>query len=281
MSSKINIDQATHDQMITFQKGQTPTSNMNLPAKNLRETSLIFGASSGVGRALATELASQDHDLILIAREQVDLIANARDCEIRFGSRVWTFEIDLNEAHFSAEFHIERVCSASPRIQNIFICAGANEAKDTGLSDEQTIRKMTEINFLNLALFISQISKQAARIQLKTILVCSSIAAHAPRSKNIAYASAKAALESFCCGLRHFLSSQNIRVQIYVLGYLDTGLSYGQKLLFPAVEPKLVAQKMIKNLNRDVGRVFYPWFWRFIIVALRFLPWAIYKRLKF
>ena len=80
---------------------------------------------------------------------------------------------------------------------------------------------------------------------------------------------------------KDYLSSCKIPVQIYRLGYVATNLSFGQKTLFPAVEPGKIARILLKNSDRDIGLSYLPHYWFMIILILEYLPWSIYRKLSF
>jgi short-subunit dehydrogenase len=58
-------------------------------------TAVIVGASSGLGRALAADLARRGHALLLVASDARDLQAIAADLELRFDADVATLALDL------------------------------------------------------------------------------------------------------------------------------------------------------------------------------------------
>lgn len=58
-------------------------------------TALVTGASSGIGKALARELAAQAANLILVSRNAQRLEQEAEDLRIRFGVSVHVFSGDL------------------------------------------------------------------------------------------------------------------------------------------------------------------------------------------
>ncbi|MBN8483018.1 MAG: SDR family NAD(P)-dependent oxidoreductase, partial [Xanthomonadales bacterium] len=58
-------------------------------------TAIVIGASSGLGRALAVELARRGRPLLLVASDARDLDALACDLGLRFGVAVGTLALDL------------------------------------------------------------------------------------------------------------------------------------------------------------------------------------------
>ncbi|MCB0419635.1 MAG: SDR family NAD(P)-dependent oxidoreductase [Bdellovibrionales bacterium] len=243
---------------------------------------LIIGASSGVGRALAEQLAKKGYKLLLVARQERDLSALANHLNQTTSGKVSYLSLDLsNWNEEKSQRLFERAENSLGDVSRLFLISGANSESDQFPLSSRTLSSLFEVNALAPIHIANQITTEHKKWKLKSITVCSSIAAPVPRSRNIAYATAKAALESFVTGCRHYLSSQNIPFQIYRLGYVDTNLSFGQKLLFPAISPENVAQVLIKKSDKDLGIVYLPFYWRFIILVLKALPWTIYKKLSF
>ena len=58
---------------------------------------LITGASKGIGKAIAEELAKRDYDLLLVARSESLLKSVAKDIHETQGVKVATLAIDLSE----------------------------------------------------------------------------------------------------------------------------------------------------------------------------------------
>ena len=59
-------------------------------------TALVTGASSGIGKAIARELAGQGARLILVSRNAQRLEQEAEDLKISFGAEVHVFPADLS-----------------------------------------------------------------------------------------------------------------------------------------------------------------------------------------
>ena len=64
---------------------------------------IVVGASAGLGRALAGELAATGHDLVVVSSDARDLAALASDLRIRHGVRVVGVPLDLGAEPSGAE----------------------------------------------------------------------------------------------------------------------------------------------------------------------------------
>ena len=246
-----------------------------------RKTAVIVGASSGVGRALAGALAAHGWKLILSARDRRDLDALAADLTLRFNAECHPIPVDLSNCDYSGPAFCEQCVSALGIIDALFYVAGAIDDHDDGSTDDETTRKLAEVNYVTAITTLGAFAKLFEQRGRGTLVGFSTIAAAAPRRQNVVYASAKAGLEAYLRGLRHRFADTSVLVQGYALGYVDTAMAYGKELLLPAVSADAVANEVVRNLSRDIGIKYYPAYWWLITLTLRLLPWFIYKRLRF
>jgi len=245
-------------------------------------TALIIGASSGVGLALASHLAEQGYQLHLVARGRRDLEAIAYHLSLSHAVSVTFSVLDLAElSNNKARDLVQSALKKMGEISRIFLVSGANSSKDELPITDDIIKRMFSVNAIGPVLILNAIVQIWKTAKLRSVTVCSTIAAPVPRRRNIVYASAKMALESFSLGSRQYLSYCKIPVQIYRLGYVATNLSFGQKTLFPPVAPEKVARILSKNSDRDLGLSYLPHFWSIVIFILKSLPWTIYRKLSF
>jgi short-subunit dehydrogenase len=242
---------------------------------------IVVGASSGVGRALAEELASRGADVLLVATDLRDLLALRADLRLRFSVDVHCEAVDLSDGAFDADGAMLRWRGLLAGCDTLLIPAGYVDATDEGPPSARTIDRTMTINYTGPARLLSACATVFEKQGHGTLAAFSSIAAAVPRRKRIAYTAAKAALETHLAGLRHHFAGTNVRVQTYALGYVDTSMSFGQKLLFPVATPEAVARHVVDRLDRDTGLSYVPSFWWGITRILRMLPWSIYRRLKF
>ena len=242
-------------------------------------TYVIVGASAGVGRALATCFASAGHDLLLVASEDRDLRATAADLAIRHGVRArW---VAADAAYRTCA---ERIATAADELggfDGVLFPIGAVAATDDCRFDPDRTARLVDVNFSAVAAITTRLLPHLLTRPRATIVGFGSVAATRGRGKNVAYSAAKRALASFFESLRHACADSGVAVQFYVLGYMDTELAAGVRSPIPKGDPRVLGDLVLKNLDRDVGVVYYPWFWRALSVALRGVPWGLFKRLRF
>lgn len=242
---------------------------------------VVVGGSSGVGRALAESLARRGFDLVLGARDLRDLRAVASDLELRFGVSVTPLPVDLQHPDEELAAWVDRCLEIHGGIDTVLVTVGAIDAADDGLADGSLADALVATNFLGVTKIAGRFLAHFDSHGAGTVVLFSSIAAAAPRRRNAIYAASKAALESYGRSMQHRFAGTSVRVQIYALGYIDTTMSRGQRLLLPATAPERVAEHVVTRLGSRHRFGYYPRHWRPIVWVLRRLPWPIYRRLAF
>lgn len=241
---------------------------------------IVIGATAGVGRAIATELARRGQHLILVASSAEDLQAAVADLSLRFNVQATPLVLDLGRELNADEFR--RQClNISEHVDGIIYTAGHVSDADSGYLDETEIAQIVNVNFKALLSICNSFFSYFKEKNRGTVVAFSSIAAARGRKNNILYGAMKRALEAYFEGLRHLFSSGKVRFQVYGLGYVETQMTFGRKLLFPIAKPEAVAREVCDNLEKDFGFKYYPGFWRVIIFVIRNLPWFLFKKLDF
>jgi len=240
---------------------------------------LIFGASAGVGRALARRLAARGDNLVLVARNSRDLEAEAAHLRTTFGIAVDWLTTDASSPQ--AVEQALRPLAELGGIRNLLFPVGMASNVDDGLIPADKSAAIVNANLTSVIGAVALFLPGLLQADRGNIVGFGSVAAIRGRGSNVVYAAAKRGLESYFESVRHRTAKTGIRVQFYRLGYVDTQLSYGRKIPFPIATPEKVADHVVRNLDRDIGQVQYPAFWAGIAILLRALPWIVYRRLQF
>jgi short-subunit dehydrogenase len=246
-----------------------------------RRSAVVVGASAGVGRALCDELAHRGYDLVVSARHAGDLDALAADLRLRHSIAVTPRPIDLCGPTEAVDRYMDDCLAALGEIDAVLVTAGAVDDTDDGTAPTSVVTMLAQTNFLGVATLTRAFVERFERRGRGTIVLFSSIAAAAPRRRNVIYGAAKAALEHYGRSLQHKLTGEHVRVQIYALGYVDTGMTAGRRLPLRPANPQRIARTVVNGLYRDRRFTYLPRYWRAIVFGLRHTPWPIYRRLSF
>jgi len=112
-----------------------------------------------------------------------------------------------------------------------------------------------------------------------TIVLLSSVAADRPRASNFAYGASKAASDAFARGLQDALHGSGVEVMIVRPGFVRTSMTSDRPAAPGAVEPEAVTRAVIAGLRARKAVVYVPGYLRWVMLALRLLPRAIFRRL--
>jgi short-subunit dehydrogenase len=241
--------------------------------------SVVIGASAGLGRALAEELAKAGHDLFLVAKDTRDLEALSADLHIRYKRNIGIHPVDITEV--PASILVESCVSQIGDPDCLFLVSGQSDLeRDFQELSENEAERLADVNFtapVRIALaFLPYLtkSKNAALVGIGTV------AQSRPRAQNTVYAASKHGLEFFFGGLLQKLTWSSCRVQFYRVGFMATQMTFGRKSVVPNTDPAYVARKIVAGLRRDRIGIYLPRWWGLIMMIYRLMPWFIFRKFK-
>ena len=237
---------------------------------------LILGASSGLGKELAYILAKNSNDLIIISRDERDLKAIKSDLEIKFEITVKYFSVDVSSFDETKKFLYSNLNLLS-QIQGILFPVGMMETKDEVLNDMSVSNSLIQANMGAVAYFLSKIFPIFMEKNKGIIVGFGSVSSTIGRDVNAVYAASKRGLESLFETLAISALPSKLKIQFYTIGYLDTNLSYGKKLLLPKGSANKLAKIVYKNLDKNYRKIYYPSWWAIIVFIIKILPFSLIR----
>lgn len=239
---------------------------------------LILGATSAIARGAAAAFARRGHPLYLAARDLPELERIAADLAIRHGVPVRCGAFDV-EAYAAHQGFLESVVREMNGLEGVLLASGY-------LGDPLAARnfasgaRVIAINFTGAASILGLCADHLEKARSGFIIGITSVAGDRGRQSNYVYGAAKGALSIFLQGLRNRLFPAGIRVITVKPGFVDTAMTFGMPGLFLVASPAAVGESIVKCLAGSADVVYLPWFWRYIMLIIRSIPEAVFKRLK-
>jgi short-subunit dehydrogenase len=252
----------------------------DIALREMKDTAVVIGASKGLGRALSYLLAENNVNVILAARSNDALERITADISARHKVSAVALHIDLEllTGERATQF-VNNIFQHYPMVNQVYITAGIISDADAGTESINVLKKIFEINCLGICYLAEAFCKKLSGTE-SSISIVSSVAAVRPRRKNIAYASSKIALEYFIGGLQHYFWDDSLRLHLYRIGYMSTGMTAGKKLLLPSTTPETAARFIFNHRDNKFRMKYFPWFWMPVSLVLKFLPWFLFKKIK-
>ncbi len=251
----------------------------------------IFGATSAIAEATARLFAAEGASLFLVARNPDKLHAVAADLRLRGAARVACAIADLAafdpHAGLAAfDRHAGLAAEASAALDGLdgaLIAYGTLGDQAESERDAQAMQRQLATNFLSA---VSLLQSLAAVMGEGTIAAIGSVAGDRGRQSNYVYGAAKGGLRVFAQGLRHRLAGRGVAVVLIEPGFVDTPMTAGiakggalGRALW--AKPERVARDIHRAMRTGGPAILYtPWFWRWIMLAVRLLPDAVFNRTR-
>ncbi|MFM9168858.1 MAG: SDR family oxidoreductase [Phycisphaerales bacterium] len=185
---------------------------------------IVTGAGSGIGRALAVELAARGHALALAGRSIEKLHGTATACAAaNAGCRVLVMAGDLADSAFAAGV-VERTVAELGGIDVLVNCAGVAPHVPIEGTDEDVLEEAFLNNAFGPAFLIVRAWPHFLQRKAGCVVNVSSLASSDPFQGFFAYAASKAALDSFVRSMHREGGRHGIRAFSVNPGAVETPL---------------------------------------------------------
>jgi len=241
---------------------------------------LIVGGSSAIAVACARRWAGEGANLFLTGRHEVRLEAVAQDLRVRGAASVSTHILEMND-HLQHAAMLDACRAALGRIDIVLIAHGTLSDQAQCERDVEAALHELSTNAISTIALLTLLAGVFENQKSGTIAVISSVAGDRGRPSNYVYGAAKAAVATFCEGLRARLFKSGVRVLTVKPGFVDTPMTAGLSLPGPLVaSPERVGADICRAIERGKDALYTPWFWSGIMLIIRSLPEFVFKRVS-
>jgi len=246
-------------------------------------TLIVLGGTSAVAMAYARHTATEFDTVCLIGRNKAKLEKNKSDLIGRGVDKVITHICDLSDLD-NVEKNWAAIKKSCGTISSALIAYGVLGDQTESQSNINALRQSFETNFVSTAMWSELIFDHFNFHGEGDLTVIGSVAGDRGRQSNYHYGSAKGALEIFCNGMSHraaHLREAKVNVLLVKPGFIDTPMTDGLDKGGPLwATPEKIAAIIDKGVKRKAKSVYAPWFWRFILLAIRMTPRFIFHKTK-
>nr|WP_246583639.1 SDR family oxidoreductase [Bradyrhizobium iriomotense] len=239
---------------------------------------MVLGGSSDIGRAAARAFAKAGYDVGLAGRDVAALEPDASDLRARYSVDVGVYRFDVLD---TASF--ESFVGSLPALPDVVISiVGLLGTQDSAQSDLAHATTIMRSNYEGPSLILGLFAEKFLGRGNGTIVGVSSVAGDRGRASNYVYGSAKAGFSAFLSGLRARASRGGVHVVTVKPGFVRTKMTEGMKLIGPlTVEAPVVGDAILSAVEKKTDVVYVSGKWRLVMLIIKTLPEAVFKKLKF
>ena len=238
----------------------------------MAKTAIITGASAGIGKALAMELAKRGYDLGLLARRMDALEAVAAEIHAAHGHRVEVGALDVSRDQDVGPA-LERLATKLGGVDVVIANAGITAVNRTGAGDFEVDKRVIRTNLLG-AMATIDAAVRIFRAQGRGHVVgVSSVSAFRGIPGSGAYSASKAALTNYLDAARIELRNKNVAVTVIHPGFVATEISSNMEKMPFVISAEAAAKDMADAIEAKKADVVVPaWPWRLHAPAMKLLP---------
>ncbi len=247
--------------------------------KSAPQKILVLGALSAIAQAVARLHAERGDHLVLVARQEARLAQNAEDLRAR-GAKVDVAATDLSITQ-NAQAQFDGWLAELGGIDVVYLFYGYLGEQARAEADLAEAMRIITTNYTSAAAWSLLAAARLARQKAGALVVISSVAGDRGRQSNFIYGSAKGGLSLLVQGIAHRLADTGARAVVVKLGFVDTPMTdHMDKKGFLWAKPKGIAPRIVQAAHKGPPIQYVPWFWRFIMLIIRFMPAVLFHKTK-
>jgi 3-hydroxy acid dehydrogenase / malonic semialdehyde reductase len=234
---------------------------------------LITGASSGIGKELALQLARKGWQVIALARRE-DKLKEL----VSVQENIIPIQCDVSNQEEVVE--ISARLKKEGLIPGLFILnAGTGDVEKPGTLHRELHQQCFDVNYFGVLNWVDQWLPTALKTKNSVFVATSSLQSVRGMPGAAAYGASKAALNHCFESLDAQYHKMGVRFSLVLPGPVNTPMLKTDDPLPATWEPEQAASYIIKKLEKGKPRIRFPLLWRGVLSFLGLLPTGLYNRL--
>ena len=236
---------------------------------------MITGASSGIGRGIALEIARRGASVCLLARREellTELVAEIKT----HNTKAVAETADVRDAP-AVRAAADRFRKELGPIDVLIANAGIGTSDHAIELQPEHAKDVININVLGAVNSVSAVAPEMVQRGQGRLVAISSLAAYRGLPKSAAYCASKAALSAYFESVRLDLRNTGVEVTIIHPGFIRTAITAGRKAKLPYLMDLDVGVKKIVSAIEKGKKIYsFPWQLASIVRAGLIMPVAMY-----
>jgi short-subunit dehydrogenase len=235
-----------------------------------RDRAIVVGASSGIGEALAQELADAGYEVGLTARRRDRLETIGEELP----TQAYVAKMDVTDTADAREGFTE-LADAMGGVDVVVLCAGVGyENRELDWEKERETIDVNVHGFVALATAAIDRFEQQGHGHLVGI---SSVAAHMANAALPAYPASKAFVSNYCDALRYRAREREADVTVTTIepGFVDTDMAGGT---FWMCSPETAAKQIHRAIRKGKRKAYVTRRWRLVAGLIDLMPDVVKRR---
>ena len=220
---------------------------------------------------------------VLVARDRQKLDAAAKELAAQGAGRVEVMVMDVKDTAAYASL-LKQALSQLGGVDVALLAHGSSQDQIACERDPAVLADEIQVNFTSTAMLLMRLADIFEQQRYGVIAVITSVSGDRGRRCQYVYGACKGGLTIFLQGLRQRLFPAHVAVVTVKAGLARTPLtarvSEG-RMRWLSVGPDVVARGIYRAIKARKDEVYVPWFWGCLMVGVRAIPQALFKRMSF
>ena len=241
---------------------------------------VIFGATSAIAHSLAKSYSQEKgHSFTLIGRNEKRL-ATCKDELLALGASKVIIKIDTLTILEEIEQVFTSIIHEVGNIDLAILAHGSLTDQEKAKTDMRYLTEEFTLNAISHIVLSQLIVNHFNKTGYGILVGIGSVAGERGRKGNYAYGSAKSAMATFLSGLRHANTNPNIRIMTIKPGFVATPMTAHLPSSPLFVSSDFVAKEIRRGIDQNIEHMYIPSYWRFIMMIIRAIPEALFKKIN-